>query len=129
MLRSIGEAEGWDCADFWRVDENATVLRPFERWSAPGIDAAFRLQGRPAEVSLRPGVGLAGSVWQSGEPLWIADATNDPRAMSALMPEETGLRAAVLFPVGHGGRVVGVLDFSSRAVRSLEPRFLETLET
>jgi diguanylate cyclase (GGDEF)-like protein/PAS domain S-box-containing protein len=49
--------------------------------------------------------------------------------MNALMPEETGLRAAVLFPVGHGGKVVGVLDLSSRAVRSPEPRFLETLET
>lgn len=129
MLRHIGEDEGWDCADFWRVDESALVLRPFERWSAPGIDAAFRLHGRPADVSLKPGVGLAGSAWQSGQPLWVADAMRDPRAMSALMPEETGLRAAVLFPVGHGGRVVGVLDLSSRAIRSPEPRFLETLET
>jgi diguanylate cyclase (GGDEF)-like protein/PAS domain S-box-containing protein len=129
MLRGIGEAEGWDCADFWRVDEAAWVLRRFERWTAPGIDAAFRMKGRPGEVALKPGVGLAGAVWQTGEPLWIADAMEDPRALNALMPEETGLRAVLLFPVRQGRRIVGVLDLSSRAIRSPEPRFLETLES
>jgi diguanylate cyclase (GGDEF)-like protein/PAS domain S-box-containing protein len=128
MLRGIGEAEGWDCADFWRVDEATWVLRRFERWTAPGIDVAFRMNGRPGDVALKPGVGLAGSVWQAGEPLWIADAMEDPRAMNALMPDETGLRAVLLFPVRQGRRIVGVLDLSSRAIRSPEPRFLETLQ-
>ena len=129
MLRAIGDAENWDCADFWRVDEAAWVLRRHERWSAPGIDAAFRLNGRPGDVALKPGVGLAGSVWQTGEPLWIADAMTDSRASSALMPEETGLRAVLLFPVRQGRRIIGVLDLSCRAVRSAEPRFLETLHS
>jgi diguanylate cyclase (GGDEF)-like protein/PAS domain S-box-containing protein len=128
MLRSVGEAEGWDCADFWRVDEAAWVLRRAERWTAPGIDVAFRMNGRPGDVALKPGVALAGSVWQSGEALWIADAMEDPRAMAALMPEETGLRAVLLFPVRQGPRIVGVLDLSSRAIRSPEPRFLDTLQ-
>src|SRR6185503_879280 len=128
MLRCIGEAESWDCADFWRVDESAMVLRVFERWAAPGIEAAFHMHGRPVDVTLQPGVGLAGSVWQSRQPVWVADAMRDPLAMGALMPEETGLRAAVLFPIGYRGRVLGVLDLSSRTVRSPEPRFLETLE-
>jgi diguanylate cyclase (GGDEF)-like protein/PAS domain S-box-containing protein len=127
-LRTIGEAEGWDCAGFWKVDDAAWVLRRAERWSAPGIDAAFAVTGRPGDVALQPGVGLAGSVWQSGEPLWIADALQDPGAAALLMPEETGLRAVLLFPVRHGRRIVGVLEFSCRAVRAPEPRFLETLE-
>ena len=127
-LRTIGEAEGWDCADFWKVDDAARVLRRLERWSAPGVDAAFAASGKPGDVALQPGVGLAGSVWQSGEPLWIADAPKDPRAATSLMPEETGLHAVLLFPVRHGPRIVGVLDFSCRAVRAPEPRFLETLQ-
>jgi diguanylate cyclase (GGDEF)-like protein len=126
-LRAIGEAEAWDCADFWKVDEAAWVLRLAERWSAPGIEAAFSAVGRLGEVSLQPGAGLAGSVWQSGEPLWIADATQDPRARQALMHEDTGLRAALLFPVRHGRRIVGVLDLSCRAARAPEARVLETL--
>ena len=128
MLGEIGASEGWDCADFWRVDEAAWVLRRAERWSAPGIEAAFRVQGRPADLALKPGVGLAGEVWQSGQPLWVADALEDPRASTLLMPEETGLRALLLYPVPQGRRIAGVLELSSRAVRSPEPRFLETLE-
>jgi diguanylate cyclase (GGDEF)-like protein/PAS domain S-box-containing protein len=48
--------------------------------------------------------------------------------MSALVPEETGLRSAVLFPVAHGASVVGVLELAARTTRAPEPRFLETLE-
>jgi diguanylate cyclase (GGDEF)-like protein/PAS domain S-box-containing protein len=126
-LRAIGEAEGWDYAEFWKVDEAAGVLRRYEHWSAPGIAAALSALGQPGEVALKPGVGLPGLVWQSGEPLWIADVTRDPRAVHALMPEQTGLRAALLFPVRHGRRIVGVLDLSSRAMRVPEQRLLDSL--
>jgi diguanylate cyclase (GGDEF)-like protein/PAS domain S-box-containing protein len=128
MLRLIGESEAWDCADFWRVDESANLLRPFERWSASGVGAASRPRSRAPDAPLKPGAELAGAVWQSGQPLWIADATREPRAAATLVPEETGLRASALVPVSHGGRVVGVLDLASRAIRAPEPRFLETLE-
>ena len=127
-LRGIGAAEGWDCVDFWRVDDAAGVLRLFERWSAPTFDASFRLSGRPADLVLKPGAGLAGAAWQSAQPLWIPDASSDARAAAALMPNETGLRATVVYPVTHGGRVVGVLDLAARALRPAEPKFLETLE-
>jgi len=128
MLRVIGESEGWDCADFWRVDAGASLLRPFERWSASGIEAASRPRGRPLDAPLQAGAGLAGAVWQSGQPLWIADASRDARAAAVLVPEETGLHATVLVPVSHAGRVVGVIDLASRALRAPEPRLLETLE-
>ena len=126
-LRTIAEAESWDCAEFWKVDEAAWVLRRYEGWSAPGVEAVFTLQGRPADVALKPGVGLAGTVWQSGEPLWIADAMHDERAGASLMHEETGLRSVLLYPVRHGARIVGVLELSARAVRAADERFLETL--
>lgn len=126
-LRAIGEGESWDCADFWKVDEAAGVLRLVERWSAPAMEATFSAVGRRGELALKPGVGLAGSVWQTGEPLWIPDAAQDPRARRALMHEETGLHAVVLFPVQHGRRVIGVLELSCRAVRAPEGRFMETL--
>lgn len=126
-LRAICEADAWDCADFWKVDDAAWVLRRFEHWSAPGMAAILSMAGRPTDAALTPGAGLAGTVWQSGEPLWISDSTQDPRALRALMPKETGLRTALLYPVRHGRRVVGVLDLSCRATRAPEKRLLDTL--
>src|SRR5262245_12481798 len=91
MLRVIGESEGWDCADFWRVDAGASLLRPFERWSASGIEAASRPRGRPLDAPLQAGAGLAGAVRQSGKPPWGSRAIRDARAAAVLVPEETGL--------------------------------------
>jgi diguanylate cyclase (GGDEF)-like protein/PAS domain S-box-containing protein len=113
-LRAIGEAEGWERAQFWRTQDHEVHL--LERWAASGVDPAS-----PRDT-------LAALVAESGEPVWIAEAARDSRAAGALMPEQTGLRSAVLFPVAHGGKVVGVLDFAARAVRAHEARFLETLE-
>src|SRR5712671_4534562 len=128
-LRTICEADMWDCADFWKVDDAAWVLRRLEHWCAPDMAAILSMAGRPADAALTPGVGLAGAVWQSGEPLWIPDSTQDPRALRSLMPKETGLRTALLYPVRYGRRVVGVLDLSSRATRAPEKRLLDSLNS
>jgi diguanylate cyclase (GGDEF)-like protein/PAS domain S-box-containing protein len=118
MLRILGEVEGWDSADFWQVDEAASLLRHSEGWRAPGIDASFRAHAHSGADSLKAGIGLPGEVWRSGEPLWVSDGTG-----------ETGKHTVLLFPVRQGRRIVGVLELSSRASRSPEPRFLESLET
>src|SRR5258706_37813 len=89
--------------------------------------AILGLAGRPTDAVHTPSIELASSAWQAGEPLWIPDSTQDPRAQRALMPKETGLRTAMLYPVRQGRRVVGVLDLSCRATRALEERLMDTL--
>jgi diguanylate cyclase (GGDEF)-like protein/PAS domain S-box-containing protein len=126
-LRAICEADAWDCADFWKVDDSARSLRRAAHWSAPGMAAILGLAGRPTDTAHAPAIELAASVWQTGEPLWIPDSTQEPRAQRALMPKETGLRTAMLYPVRQGRRVVGVLDLSCRATRALEERLMDTL--
>ena len=111
LLRGLVEAEGWQRADFWRVDDKAWELRLFEHWTAPGSDASAALAA--SEQPIKPGAGLVGAAWQSGAPRWIADA---------------GGRARLLFPVARAGRVLGVIDLSSDSVRVPEARFLESLE-
>jgi diguanylate cyclase (GGDEF)-like protein/PAS domain S-box-containing protein len=111
MLRSLGEGEGWDRADLWRVDDKAWVLRLLERWSAPGSDPEVAL-GAGAQP-IKPGAGPIGAAWQSGEARWIPDSAG---------------RSRVLFPVARAGRVLAVIDLSSRAIRAPDPRFLASLE-
>jgi diguanylate cyclase (GGDEF)-like protein/PAS domain S-box-containing protein len=126
-LRWICETEGWDCAEFWKVDEAAGVLRRLVHWVMPGAPEAERFVERSRDLAFGPGVGLVGSVWQSGEPLWIADARQDPRVVRKELSDETGLRAALLFPVRSGPRAVAVLSFTCRSIRTPDERLLQAL--
>ena len=126
-LKAICETEGWDCAEFWKLDESAGVLRRYAEWAAPDIEAARSFADASRDMVFRPGIGLVGAAWQSGEPLWIADSLEDPRALRKSLSEKTGLRAAVLFPIRTGGRVTGVLDFTSRRIRPPHKRLQQAL--
>ena len=118
-LRAMCETEGWDLAQLWRLDERSALLRRAEHWSAPGVE-------RGGDSPARPGVGLVGSVWQSQTPLWLADSAQDARAERELY-QAAGVRATVLFPVCHGGRIIGVLQLGCRAVRAPEQGVLDAL--
>jgi diguanylate cyclase (GGDEF)-like protein/PAS domain S-box-containing protein len=126
-LKAICETEGWDCAEFWKLDETAGAMRRYAEWSTPDIEAARSFADASRDMLFRPGVGLVGAAWQSGEPLWIADSLEDPRAIRKSLSEKTGLRAAVLFPIRTGGRVTVVLDFTCRRIRPPHKRLQQSL--
>jgi diguanylate cyclase (GGDEF)-like protein/PAS domain S-box-containing protein len=120
-LRAICGTEGWDRAQLWRFDERSATLLPREQWSAPGVD-------KGSDGAVTPGVGLLGCAWQSQSPLWLPDALQDPRGRSRELYRQAGLRAALLFPVRYGGRVIGMLDLSCRAIRAPEQGVLEAFD-
>lgn len=126
-LEAICDSLRWDCSLLWAPDEPAGVLRPFACWATPGDAGASRFLQASRDLSFAPGKGLVGVVWQSGEPLWIADTTADPRALRSDLAGETGLRAAALFPIHAGGRVAAVLEFTSRRMRQPDKRLWQTL--
>ena len=64
VMRAICEAEGWDCARAYLVDEHAGVLRFGEAW---GIDheGVTNFIERTRDMVFSPGQDLAGRAWQS----------------------------------------------------------------
>ena len=93
-LRAVCEAENWDGAEFWKLDEALGVLRRYAEWFDPGAAAARSVVEASRELTFAPGAGPVGSVWQSGEPLWAENS--------------------VLFPIRTGGRVTAVVAFNCR---------------
>src|SRR6267378_4209191 len=77
IIRAICESEGWDVGRYFRADEKGGALRFSEAWSVAGSDIE-RFIEKSRDICYAPGVGPAGQVWQSGEPLWVADSTRDP---------------------------------------------------
>jgi diguanylate cyclase (GGDEF)-like protein/PAS domain S-box-containing protein len=130
VIRAICKTEGWDCGRYFRVDEDAGALRFDESWGVPdpAIQAFLeRSHQRSHEVVYKPGVGLMGHVWQSGEPLWVADVTKDARALGAAFTVDVGIRGGFVFPVKSEGKTIGVLAFNSREVRDPEDRLLQAI--
>jgi diguanylate cyclase (GGDEF)-like protein len=127
-LKAIGETEGWDCGQFWKLDAARDEMRHYAAWAAPGNNSAQRFDEASRELIFRQGVGLVGTAWQSGEPLWIQDSPQDPRALRRDLSLATGLRGAVLFPVRLGGRVTGVLAFASQRLRPPHKRLAQALQ-
>jgi diguanylate cyclase (GGDEF)-like protein/PAS domain S-box-containing protein len=126
VTRTVCQAEGWACGEYWGLDAAAGVLRFGGYWS--GMDAQFNQfleEGRNLEFA--PGVGLAGRVLQSGQPLWIADVGVDPRIRRREFATRGGLHGAFLFPVQAGSQTLGVLVFWSQAIREPDQALLDAV--
>ena len=127
VIRVICQAQSWDCGRYLRVDEAAGVLRLVEFWSVP--DAAIQgFLAAAQDFTYGPDVGMAGKVWQSGQPLWIPDITKDERASTVIFKPQSGVRGAFVFPVKAGGKTMGVFAFNSREIRQPHAQLLAAVQ-
>ena len=119
VLQSLCECLDWDVATLWAPDLSSEVLRRVHSWLAPALDApdfdaATRL------LTLRPGEGLPGRVWQTGSPAWITDVAADHDFVRRGPAAAAGLHGAFAFPVNVAGEVVAVLELFCTIVREPE---------
>jgi diguanylate cyclase (GGDEF)-like protein/PAS domain S-box-containing protein len=126
VIRAVCEAQDWECGRFFRVDEDAGVLRFAESWAKPGPQFALYIK-RSLDMTYKPGVGIAGKVWQSGEPMWVADLTQDSRVSQRKIAIEAGMHGAFVFPVNSEGKMIGVLAFNSREIREPDEGLLQAI--
>ena len=117
---------GWDMASLWMVDEEAGLLRYAGGWSEDDADlVAFR---RVSErLTFARGVGLPGSVWEAGEPVWLEDVSTAGNFPRADLATRLKLRGAVALPLASGAGVLGVMELLSREVRRPDPVQLDFL--
>ncbi len=125
-LQAICDTLRWDCSLLWKPDD-AGLLRCYAHWANPDSAGALRFVQESRALELHPGVGLVGTIWQTGEPQWIADTLQDARAQRKALAAQTGLHAAALFPIRSGERVAAVLEFTSRRMRQPDKRLWQTL--
>ena len=128
VLRAICESAGWEIGEIWAVDYQSNVLRCVDVWHVPEIDAGeFEILSR--ELVLPLGEGLAGRVWETVEPVWVADLTTDKNFPGLTHAVRGALKSAFGFPVLSGKEVIGVLEFFSREARELDADQLEIMAT
>jgi len=126
VIRAICETQSWECGRYFGLDEEAGVLRFAGGWSVPD-PAVERLIEGSHDLVYRPGVGMIGQVWQTGQPLWVPDIGKDVRTVLKTLTSEIGLHGAIFFAAMSEGKTIGVLGFNSREVREPDDRLLEAL--
>src|SRR5512132_2986283 len=128
LLSAIGAALGWDFGALWAPgDDDGSFLRCEHTWEAdPTHVATFAQASR--SITLAPGQGLPGEVWQTGRPAWIADAGEHPRPLPrSRVADAAGLHSAFAFPVRRGGTVLGVVEFFAAARVAPDEELLATM--
>ena len=129
VFRAVCETEGFECGRFFRLDEKADVLRFAEGWSVPD-SAVEHFIALSRDRVYRPGEGLSGLAWQTGQPQWSVDVTRDPRTgsgASKTTPRGIGLHGAFVVPVVLGGKAIGVFSFASRKPREPEEQLVQAI--
>jgi diguanylate cyclase (GGDEF)-like protein/PAS domain S-box-containing protein len=125
-IRVICETEGWDCGRYFEVDDKAQLLRCSASWGVDDPEVRRFLEATSA-LTHRPGEGVRGLVWQSGEPIWVADVHEDPRVAAVARDLLGEIRGAFVAPVSAGGKVLGVLSVAGRVVREPDERLLKAM--
>jgi diguanylate cyclase (GGDEF)-like protein/PAS domain S-box-containing protein len=133
VLRTICQALGWACGNYWKWDAAAELLRCTETWhieaAAIGefIDASTPNEA-PAWRDGAPGTSTGGvvrRVWFNGEPVWFPDVLRQPDFRRGPMAAKAGLRAAFGFPILAGARPLGLMEFYSREIEQPDTALLQ----
>jgi PAS domain S-box-containing protein len=128
ILSSIGESLNWDVGAIWRLDESAQELYCVKVWRSqaaqfPKFEAATR------DLRLKPGLGLPGRVWETGQPAWVSEMPKEGRSPRIAIDNEEGLRSAFAFPIRSAGRFMGVIEFFAREPRELDQELLAMFDS
>ncbi len=128
VLQEVCEAMGWSVGVLWEVDRDGEALRCVEFWHGEATPApAFMEITR--SLTLGPGVGLPGRIWEQRLPLWVADVEVDNSHHRRSAVAESGLHGAIGFPIVSGSHVLGVAEFYAPAIPSPDPQLHGMMDT
>jgi PAS domain S-box-containing protein len=125
VLEAIGTTLGWEVADLWVVDPDVQQLRCGGVWAsgAPGS----RFEAVTLGGLFPAGIDLPGRVWESGEPLWIADLSRDAEFVRGGVAAAQGLVTGFAFPVSRRSKFLGVIELLSTVRREPDAALMATM--
>lgn len=127
LLRTVGEALGWDVGAIWGLDMERPVLRCVATWRSPESDAAA-FEELTSRTTFRKGVGLPGRVWADGRSTWVLDVVDDANFPRAAVAAEDGLHGGFAVPIRRGRDVLGAVEFFAPEIREPDDDLLEMMD-
>ena len=126
VLRDVCERTGWVLGHAWVPNREGTVVDLVSAWyCGDGELKPFRTASEASHFET--GVGLPGRVWESKQPAWVENVTNDPNFPRSAAARIAGLKTGVGIPILSGNQVIAVLEFFMRESRAQSERLLKVI--
>jgi len=116
----------WDAGEFWQCDSSTEQLRCVQNWHRTSLSLAEFEAVTRQRIGIK-GQGITGQIWQSEEPIWLADALQAQNFLRADLAAAAGLRTVFGFPILHNEQVVGVLMLFSCQVQPVDQSLVRML--
>ena len=118
VLEVVRTGLGYDYGSAWVVDEARGDLA----FVAQSGELSPEITRMSPDFRMPKGVGLCGTAWQQDGVVVLADAREHPATCArGEQAVRDGARGAMTMPLWREGRVVAVMDFAAREVRSEGP--------
>ena len=126
VLREVCEKTGWVIGHAWVRNPDVGVLDLVAAWYCG--DGELKPFKDVSESShFEPGVGLPGRVWESKQPAWVEDVTNDPNFPRSAAARTARLKTGVGIPILSRGKLIAVLEFFMRESRSQNEQLVKVI--
>jgi signal transduction histidine kinase len=128
VLREICEKTGWVLGQAWVRNPDVDVLDLIAAWYC-GDGELKPFKAISETFHFEPGVGLPGRVWESKQPAWVEDVTNDPNFPRSAAARTARLKTGVGIPILSRGKLIAVLEFFMRESRSQNEALVKVIAT
>ena len=126
ILQAVCNSLGWQVGVLWQVKPGTKILFCVEVWRT-SHERFSEFVTVTQRMSFAKGVGLPGRIWETGNPIWIPDAVEDPNFPRAPMAAQVGLHAAFAFPIRLGDTILGVMEFFSGEIQEPDEALLHQM--
>jgi diguanylate cyclase (GGDEF)-like protein/PAS domain S-box-containing protein len=116
VIQAVCDTMGWEYGARWQYDERESAYRCAEVWCREWLRDARLIAWTRDKRFVAGGQGMVRRVLATGEPVWITDVASEPSLGCGPAALESGLNGAMAFPIMHGGRVLGAIEFFARQI-------------
>jgi PAS domain S-box-containing protein len=126
MLAILAGSMDFEFATAWQWDSEAELLRCEHVWRRDSA-TCDALMAACTGMTVGAGEGLAGFVARSNEPVWLTDLTQSPHLGRHQAMISDGMRSGFIFPIRTRDRLVGVIEFFTKAHRRPDGPFVDAV--
>ncbi|MEB3219202.1 MAG: SpoIIE family protein phosphatase [Nostocales cyanobacterium 94392] len=123
IIQNICENFDWGIGELWSINYQKNILELIANWSL-SINEFTEFVELTQTMTLKPGVGLPGIVWENHQSLWVSNLTTESRCQRILIVEKIGLKSSFSIPINSGKEKLGVMTFFSRNTKHNDTELL-----